>query len=525
MFQNIIPFLFFILPLLGTVQGQVQTTCNPLTANNCPPDPALSGTFQYDFANGESESFYTDSWWLPFISYDKTDGATFSITRKGVAPTLTSKFYVMFGRFEIAIKTASGTGIISDVILQSDDQDEVDLEWIGSQPTQVQTNYYSIRNRPPVYNQGFTHELGKNLQTDFHTYTVDWNVDRLIFAVDGNTIRTVNSENNDQYPRTPMKVAMGLWAGGDSDNAPGTIQWAGGATDYSQAPFNMSIKSVKVVDYSTGESYSYKDKSGSTDSIEAKGGKINPHATDADSKSDVSQFSDAGTIVTTSAISSSSVVASHTEAASTSDPSSQFTTSDQPISPPASSGAATAEKTTPDASAPEASTSAEQQPITDSPASTSAPPITGDAPSSTGPSAAAAAPKCSDVSTSPAKTGQPTCGQKLTSDKQSYNLQCDTDSYGGDICYTTTPSLGDCVTRCDAENGCIGAVYKPESTLCYLKSANGVVYHQDGTQWASVCDSGQASPTSNQGSTSSTTDQGGAAPTDTEAVQLTIMPA
>lgn len=501
MLLHIVSIVFLLQPLLDIVQAQVSTTCNPLLTKDCPPDPALSGTFQWDFANGESTSFYTDSWWLPFISYDKTNGATFSITRKGVAPTLTSKFYVMFGRFEIALKTAAGTGIISDVILQSDDQDEVDLEWVGGQSTQVQTNYYSLRNRAPVYAQGFTHEVGTNLQTDFHTYTVDWNADRLTFAVDGKTIRTVNSQNDDQYPRTPMKVAMGLWAGGDSDNPPGTIQWAGGTTDYSHAPFNMSIKSIKVVDYSTGDSYSYSDQTGSTDSIKAKNGKIKPHGTEAGSKSGVSKFTDAGSAVTTSAISSSSIVASHTQAAPTSGSDAPSATSSPAISPPASSDASTPAKTP----APEPSSNAQ--------ASTTA----NNAPSSSAKSnEAPPVGTCSDVPISPPKIDKPTCDQKLTLDKQSYNLQCNIDTYGGDLCYTTKPSLAECVARCDVEKGCIGVIYKPDSTLCYLKAKDGVVYHQDGTQWASVISGGQMSSQSN----------GNSAPqTDSSPVQVSVVPA
>jgi len=52
-------------------------------------------------------------------------------------------------------------------------------------------------------------------------------------------------------------------------------EWAGGETDYSQGPFTMYMKSMKVTDYSTGSSYSYSDKSGSWDSITSDGGKVN----------------------------------------------------------------------------------------------------------------------------------------------------------------------------------------------------------------------------------------------------------
>jgi beta-glucanase (GH16 family) len=60
---------------------------------------------------------------------------------------------------------------------------------------------------------------------------------------------------------------MGIWAGGDSGNSPGTIEWAGGLTNYSQGPYTMYVQSAQVNDYSTGSAYEYTDKSGSWQSI------------------------------------------------------------------------------------------------------------------------------------------------------------------------------------------------------------------------------------------------------------------
>ena len=54
--------------------------------------------------------------------------------------------------------------------------------------------------------------------------------------------------------------------------------------DYSQGPFSMYMKSMTVTDYSTGNSYSYGDQSGSWKSITADGGKVNGNS-DAEPKS------------------------------------------------------------------------------------------------------------------------------------------------------------------------------------------------------------------------------------------------
>ncbi|RYP14252.1 hypothetical protein DL765_006503 [Monosporascus sp. GIB2] len=76
-------------------------------------------------------------------------------------------------------------------------------------------------------------------------------------------------------PRPIILLKFGVWSGGDPNNSPGTIDWLRGPTDYSQGPFTMYVKSVKVTDYSTGSSYIYGDSSGIWQSIRAEGGEVN----------------------------------------------------------------------------------------------------------------------------------------------------------------------------------------------------------------------------------------------------------
>ena len=68
-------------------------------------------------------------------------GATFTIERSGDSPTANSVFYMLFGRVEIVMKVATGMGIISSAILQSEALDEIDWEFRGSNST-ILTNYF-----------------------------------------------------------------------------------------------------------------------------------------------------------------------------------------------------------------------------------------------------------------------------------------------------------------------------------------------------------------------------------------------
>jgi hypothetical protein len=204
-----------------------------------------------------------------------SDGVTFSVSGQGHSPQLNSVFYIMFGRVEVTMKAAPGAGIVSSLVLQSDDLDEIDMEWLGADSTEVQTNYFG-KGQTTTYNRGQFHKTPEN-QSKFQTYTIDWTSDRIIFSVGGTVVRTLKASEAEanQYPQTPMQVKFGAWSGGDSSNAPGTVEWARGPTNFAAGPFSMTVKSIAITDYSTGKEYRYKNTSGSWQSIEAVGGQIN----------------------------------------------------------------------------------------------------------------------------------------------------------------------------------------------------------------------------------------------------------
>ncbi|KAL9640518.1 MAG: hypothetical protein Q9204_000690 [Flavoplaca sp. TL-2023a] len=264
-------YSIFITCLLAAtpVAAQTYTTCNPLTSGSCPADPALGRAVNIDFTEGPSDSFTPQG----NPTYD-SNGATFTVAKPGDSPQVTSKWYIMFGRVEVQLKPAGGVGIVSSAVLQSDALDEIDWEWIGGDSNQVQSNYFS-KGQTTTYNRGAFHPDPNN-QASFRTYTIDWTADQIAWQIDGKTVRTLTPEAaQGQYPQTPMMVKLGAWSGGDSANEPGTIAWAGGPTVYGNGPFSMTVKSVAITDYSTGTQYSYSGTSGTWQSIQSQGGKIN----------------------------------------------------------------------------------------------------------------------------------------------------------------------------------------------------------------------------------------------------------
>lgn len=181
----------------------------------------------------------------------------------------------MFGKVSITMKCAPGAGIVSTLVLQSDDLDEIDMEWLGADDSEVQTNYFG-KGDTSTYDRGQFNPAANN-QDQFITYTVEWTAEQVVWSVGGSVVRVLTPATADanQYPQTPMQVKFGAWSGGDPSNAPGTIQWARGPTDYSKGPFTMTVQSIAISDYSTGTSYKYTGSSGDWQDIAAIGGAVN----------------------------------------------------------------------------------------------------------------------------------------------------------------------------------------------------------------------------------------------------------
>ncbi|TQV99673.1 hypothetical protein V2A60_005126 [Cordyceps javanica] len=259
---------------LAVTAAQTWSKCNPLQQSSCPPNTALGMSIDVDFTKGSVNSFAAQG--VPTYG---SDGASFTVAASGDAPQLNSLFYIMFGHVEITMKAAPGAGIVSSVVLESDDLDEIDMEWLGTNPDEMQSNYFG-KGRTTDYNRGQFHAV-QGTQARWITYAVDWTQDRIVWTVDGKSVRELKQADaeRDQYPQTPMQIKVGAWAGGDaSRNPPGTVEWARGPTDFSKGPFAMAVKSLRVTDYSTGKQYRYKDTSGSWQSIEAVGGQVNGNA-------------------------------------------------------------------------------------------------------------------------------------------------------------------------------------------------------------------------------------------------------
>ncbi|KAK1758011.1 concanavalin A-like lectin/glucanase [Echria macrotheca] len=254
--------------LFQNAAAQVTTDCFPMN-KTCPADPALGMDVGFNF-NQTPKAGTWDTTVGP-VTYSN-DGAAFTIKKQGDSPTLRTKFYFFWGRTEIWMKASPGVGVISSVMFLSDNLDEIDWEFKGGNTSSVFSNYFG--KGEPDFHNGAEHKV-PGAMDDYHNYTTMWTQDALDFYIDGSKVRTLlpkDANNSYYYPQTPMRLSLGIWAGGDPTLPPGTREWAGGDTDYSKGPFSMFVKSVSIHDFSSGKEYVYGDKTGSWQSIKVVAG-------------------------------------------------------------------------------------------------------------------------------------------------------------------------------------------------------------------------------------------------------------
>lgn len=320
------------------VSAQTSTDCNPLE-KTCPADPGFGkNNGDCDFTKGACGNFES----LPgtTLKYNG-NGAVFSISTEKEAPTIRTGKYIFFGRIDVVVQAAAGAGIVTSAVLQSDDLDEIDWEWVGGDNAQAQTNYFSKGNTA-TYDRGAFHAVSNPLGS-FHTYSVEWTSAGVTWLIDNNVVRTLTAANAEGgaagLPQTPMQVKLGTWVAGRKDAPQGTVEWAGGYTDFSKAPFLGYYKSISIVDYAGADAptsksvkeYIYGDHTGSWQSIKVVLGDGSDDSSDSSSSSSAAHSS----TKVSSAASSTKAPASTTSAAEQTTTSAEQTTLASATSTPA----------------------------------------------------------------------------------------------------------------------------------------------------------------------------------------------
>lgn len=171
------------------------------------------------------------------------------------APTQTkisSTEYVLFGNIELTARHTAIDGLVFAFITMSDIKDEIDNEQTASDGQVIYTNFFS--EAQTVSGSSATINGGSKFNVaDWHTYGINWQSDKLQWTIDGTVVKTITAKSvGNNYPRSPSRVQVSVWAGGNSTNTQGVIDWSGGAIDWTNSNYtdtgyySAEIKSFAV---------------------------------------------------------------------------------------------------------------------------------------------------------------------------------------------------------------------------------------------------------------------------------------
>ena len=164
---------------------------------------------------------------------------------------------IHFGKFVIHMKMVSLPGVVSSFFTYDNESwqgegrpwREIDFETIGSHPDLLQTNLITGTASDRVHSEKTT--AVKDIES-FHTYTLEWTPDSIVWKVNGETVRTDLAKDSKQtrdMSDTPQTYRSNIWISE-------VIDWVG-EFDEKQLPKYQVIDWIEFYEYKQDKTFAF----------------------------------------------------------------------------------------------------------------------------------------------------------------------------------------------------------------------------------------------------------------------------
>lgn len=214
--------------------------CQPMASNkptSCLPNPICQDT-NITF----SPNNYNDpKTFRPILQYNgdaslapfTLDSGSLGKGSEGVVAQLTidrqvkisTTRYVLYGEVEARLRSNVSNGLVVAFIFMSDTRDEIDWEFTTSDAALAKTNYFW--QGISATGDGSDIEQPNLDRSQWNTYSLNWQPNSLQWKINGQVVRTLKRSDagpgGNYFPRSPSRVQLSMWSGGNSTNSEGTV--------------------------------------------------------------------------------------------------------------------------------------------------------------------------------------------------------------------------------------------------------------------------------------------------------------